>query len=45
MTNLFTFHYVSIKSASNVTDKLKNFLFTFHYVSIKSDGTDHNWHY
>ena len=33
---VFTFHYVSIKSAYILHDKDINTEFTFHYVSIKS---------
>ena len=35
-TILFTFHYVSIKSASNLSAMPSVYAFTFHYVSIKS---------
>ena len=32
----FTFHYVSIKSATKLSGIVKETKFTFHYVSIKS---------
>ena len=34
--NIFTFHYVSIKSGLYITDCPVPVEFTFHYVSIKS---------
>ena len=33
---LFTFHYVSIKSRQKAAELIAEYLFTFHYVSIKS---------
>ena len=39
-TTLFTFHYVSIKSAwANIEPEVR-ITFTFHYVSIKSQANE-----
>ena len=37
--NVFTFHYVSIKSRLHTLRDVGKSLFTFHYVSIKSGVT------
>ena len=37
--NLFTFHYVSIKSTGHMLQSSYTSPFTFHYVSIKSGIT------
>ena len=34
--NVFTFHYVSIKTLTDMQREMRKVLFTFHYVSIKT---------
>ena len=38
VSNIFTFHYVSIKSTTPTKEGDEDEGFTFHYVSIKSIG-------